>query len=70
METILEILHTRRASTSTNPAAANVTHVVGITNVITVVDTTVETQVETVAQTTENRQLVPTDLNRLVVAYP
>lgn len=31
---------------------------------------TVETPVETVVPTSENRQLVPADMNRLAAAYP
>lgn len=70
METILELLQPQRASASAsaNLVAANVTHVAGVTNPA--VDATVETPAETVAPTIGNRQLVPTDLNRIVVAYP
>lgn len=70
METILKILQTQRASTSANPAAGNITHVVGVRNATIIVDATIETQVETVAPTTGNCQLVPTILNKLTASYP
>lgn len=70
MEAILELLQTQRAPASTNPADNNVTRDAAVTNPTTAADATVETLVESVVPTTENRQLVPADMNRLVVAYP
>lgn len=68
MEAILELLQTQRAPASANPANNNVTRAAGVTNHATVASATTETPVETVVPTTENRQLVPADMNRLVVA--
>lgn len=70
METILELLQTQRASSSANPAAANITHATGVTNPTAAIDDTIETSTETVAPTIGNLQLVPTNFNRLVASYP
>lgn len=69
METILEILQAHRDSIYANPTAANVTNVVGVTNVTAHVAATVETLMESVSPTIVNHHLVPSTVNRIVVAY-
>lgn len=67
MEAILQLLQTQRTPASTND---NITRAAGVTNLATAAGATVETPMETVVPTNGNRQLVPTDVNRLVAAYP
>lgn len=70
MEAILELLQTQRASASANTADDNTTRAAGVADHTATVGDTVETPMETVVPTSENRQLVLADMNRLAAAYP
>lgn len=69
MKAILELLQTQRAPAS-NSIDDNATRAAGVVNTTITNGTTVETTVETVVPTSENRQLVPADINRLFADYP
>lgn len=66
----MELLQTQRAPASANPGDDNVTRATGVANPTIVAGATVETPVETIVPTTENRQLVPADMDRLAAVYP
>lgn len=66
----MEIIQTQTASTSANPAAANVTSVARVTNIIVNVVSIIETPVETVVPTAVNQPLFPYVANRLDASYP
>lgn len=70
MEAILELLQTQITPVSANPVDDNVTCAAGVTNPTTVDGATVKTPVEIIVLTNGNRQLVPTDVNRLAASYP